>query len=209
MVEISYEALRKIQMQERNFGALSTLDEDFYERYNLWVMEQKRLLQSQFSIETLKAYENAKKILEEVSAKREQKIVLKALKDLKGNSVDTAGLSKEEKEFYLNIITSAKDFEASAVKFSEKRQEFKKEAEKASERLLTLKIITALGKFVASDGNTYGPFSADEVVNIEKSIGELLVKKGIGELIEDGRKDKPEAPKMEENKGLPDTVFMN
>lgn len=221
MTEISYDALRKIQMQERNFGALSTLDEDFYERYNLWIAEQKRLLHSQFSIETLKAYENAKKIIEEISAKREQKIVLKALKDLRSNSIDSSGLSKEEKSFYLKMLSDARDFEQSVILFAEKKQELRKTdlkdelrpVEKSvSEKLATIKILVSMSKFVAPDGATYGPFEPSQIVNIDKEIADILVRKGAAQK-SDGALDEIESIDSKTDPdgkgGLPDTVIMN
>ncbi|MFH0971197.1 MAG: hypothetical protein V1835_01375 [Candidatus Micrarchaeota archaeon] len=217
MTEISYDGLRKIQMQERNFGALSSLDEDFYEKYNLWVAEQKRLLQKEFAIETLKAYENAKKIIEEISAKREQKIVLKVLKDMRSGSIDTAGLSKEEKSFYLKLLASAKEFEESVVQFSEKKPEYKKaeekEIQKLQQKLLTIKMIAGMGKFVAPDGTTYGPFTPDQIISIDKDIAELLLKKGIA--LKPGSEAETESDaegfeeKVSEKEEMPDTVIMN
>ncbi|MEK6953682.1 MAG: hypothetical protein AABX01_01635 [Candidatus Micrarchaeota archaeon] len=222
MNEISYDALRKIQMQERNFGALSALDEDFYEKYNLWIMEQKRLLQVQFSIETLKAFENAKKIIEEVSAKREQKIVLKALKDLRASSVDSSGLSREEKSLYLKLLSMAKEFQESVVLFSEKKTEFKKSeslgssaaaTEKTvSERLSTIKILVSMGKFVAPDGATYGPFEPSQTVSIESGIAEILIRKGAAKKPDDfDGAPSVDAPDSEDGMkgGMPDTVIMN
>ncbi|HLC47654.1 MAG TPA: hypothetical protein VJI13_01145 [Candidatus Norongarragalinales archaeon] len=220
MAEISYDALRKIQMQERNFGALSSLDEDFYERYNLWISEQKRLLHTEFSIETLKAFENAKKIIEEISAKREQKIVLKALKDLRSNSIDSAGLSKEEKSFYLKMLTDARDFEQSVVLFTEKKQELRKTDMKdelkpveksVSEKLATIRILVSMGRFVAPDGATYGPFEPSQIVSIDREIAEILVRKGAAKdaevLDEIERMDSSSLP--ETKGGLPDTVIIN
>jgi DNA replication initiation complex subunit (GINS family) len=208
MTEISYDSLRKIQLQERNFGALSALDEEFYERYNLWIAEQKRLLQKEFNIETLKAYENSKKIIEEISAKREQKIVLKVLKDMKGNSIDTTGLSKEEKSFYLKLLSSTKEFEDSVVQFSEKKQEYKraeeKEIEKLQQRHMTIKMLVSIGKFVGPDGNTYGPFEPAQIINMEKEIAELLVKKGAAQ-----RSGVPEVEANNTSTELPDTVVLN
>ncbi|MEK6843232.1 MAG: hypothetical protein AABY04_01985 [Candidatus Micrarchaeota archaeon] len=216
-LEISYESLRKIQLQERNFGALSALDEEFYERYNLWVFEQKRLLHQEFNIETLKAYENAKKIVEEIAKKRSQKIVLKALRDLGANTVDSAGLSKEEKSFYLNMLKNAREFENTVLQFTERKHEFKKEEEKIPliEKLLNLKILVSMTKFVAPDGNTYGPFQPDQIVSINQEIGDFLLKKGIAnktdvlegiEVMESN--SKPLEEKSKENKA-PDTVFLN
>ncbi len=183
MTENSYEALRKIQVQERNFGALSNLEDDFYERYNLWIAEQKRLLHTDFSIQTLKAYENAKKIIEEISAKREQKIVLKALKDLRNDSVDSSGMSKEEKALYLRILSSVKEFETTVVQFAEKKETLKKpeKPNKTHEKLLTIKFLVSMGKFVAPDGTTYGPYEPEQIVSMEKEIAEILLKKGAAE----------------------------
>ncbi len=211
MSEISYEALRKVQLQERNFGALSSLDEEFYERYNLWLAEQKRLLQSEFRIETLKAYENAKKIIEEISEKREQKIVLKALKDLRSNSIDSSGLSKEEKTFYLKLLATAKDFEETVVQFKEKKPELKaeerKEMAKLGEKLLSIRMLVSISKFVAPDGNTYGPFEPAQIVSMEKEVAELLVKKGAAKHTGSPEDEEPEM--AAERKEVPDTIIMN
>ncbi|MFH1750247.1 MAG: hypothetical protein ABH863_01060 [Candidatus Micrarchaeota archaeon] len=222
MTEISYDALRKIQMQERNFGALSALDEDFYEKYNLWIAEQKRLLQNEFSIETLKAYENAKKIIEEISAKREQKIVLKTLKDLRSSSIDSAGLTSEEKVFYLKMLASVKEFEQSVVLFKEKKPELKKGASKlepaqkaVSEKLSSIKIIVSMSKFVAPDGATYGPYEPSQIVSIDSEIADILLRKGAAqktdglEEIESIEASSSKDPDEGGKGGVPDTVIIN
>ncbi|MFH1257765.1 MAG: hypothetical protein V1658_02410, partial [Candidatus Micrarchaeota archaeon] len=165
-------------------------------------------------------YENAKKIIEEISGKREQKIMLKSLKDMRNNSIDTSGLSKEEKAYYLKILASSREFEGSVVQFSEKRPEMReerKEMEKLQQKLLSIRMLAAMGKFVAPDGVTYGPYSQSQKVSIDEKIGEFLVKKGIAELsAQEATAESIPSKELEETEELPserrkeaDTVFIN
>lgn len=192
-MELSFEALRKIQLQERNFGALSALQDDFYEAYSLWVLEQQRALKADFSIERMKAYENSKKILEEIRQKREQKILLKALKDYRNDTVSSDGLAKEEKALYLASISSLKEFEETAaaainpekpktpaIPVEIQPSTTPQTAEPAAD-VLKVKLLLDIPQFVGIDGTAYGPYADGEVAAIKREVAEILVRKNAAE----------------------------
>ena len=189
MVELSFEALRKIQVQERTFGALSTLDGDFYSQYSGWVAQQKKTLQESFSIEALKTYENSKKVITEIGAKREQKILLKALKDLRGGLVGTEGLSSEEKTMYLQVISSLKAFERAmhaeepAQLEEEVARMIREEVQRPKLEATRVILLQDLSQFVAPDGTTLGPFKANDVVEMHREIADILVKRNAAKLV--------------------------
>ncbi|MBU1197702.1 hypothetical protein KJ765_04275 [Candidatus Micrarchaeota archaeon] len=192
-MELSFDALRKVQLQERNFSALSKLSDDFYEAHHLWLLEQKRALQGDYSLERLKAFENAKTILTEISEKREQKILLKALKDRKNQSVDSDGLAKEEKGLYLELLKSLSGFEQ-AVLINEEEQpktviertitpETLPDAKPPEKPLLeAVRMLKPLAQFVGTDGAMYGPFKEGQIVSVQKEMAAIFVKKEIAEM---------------------------
>ncbi|MFH1107554.1 MAG: hypothetical protein V1787_06720 [Candidatus Micrarchaeota archaeon] len=188
-MELSFEALRKVQLQERNFGALSALQDDFYESYSLWILEQQRALKSGFTIERMKVFENSKKILDEVRLKREQKILLKALKDYRNGAVSSDGLAKEEKALYVGIVGGLKEFEETAAspagREKPEAQPIAVDLQTAAEEKpeppadsLKLKFAVAVPQFVGLDGTSYGPYEAGKVASVKKEVAEILVRKG-------------------------------
>ncbi len=190
-MELSFEALRKIQLQERNFGALSALQDDFYESYSLWILEQQRALKAEFSIERMKAYENAKKILEETRQKREQKVLLKALKDFRNGTVSSDGLAREEKKLYLGAIAGLKEFEetaaspvnaekpaAQAIAIESQTAATATAAEEIPADVLKVKLLFDIPQFVGVDGTAYGPYESNQIEAIKREVAEILVRKG-------------------------------
>ncbi|MFH1199433.1 MAG: hypothetical protein V1708_00020 [Candidatus Micrarchaeota archaeon] len=198
-MELSFEALRKIQLQERNFGALSALSDDFYEAYTLWILESQRALAAGFTIERMKAYENSKKIIDEIRQKREQKILLKALKDHRGGAVSSEGLAREEKALYLCAIGGLEEFEknAAAAINPAKPKAMPIAVEPASttlaagqgiaqnakemQELQSVKFLMGIPQFVGTDGNAYGPYDTGQVAAIKREVAEILVRKGAAE----------------------------
>ena len=189
-MELSFDSLRKIQVLERDYGALSTLEDSFYSDYFGWLEHQKNSLKTSFSIESLKAYENSKKILAEISEKRKEKIVLKALKDFKQGGVKSDGLSKEERIFYLELLKLFGGFETALQKQDASALEKMKEetgseltkVANASDGILSVRILQNLPAFVASDGETYGPFSALQSASMKKDVAELLIRRKAAEI---------------------------
>src|SRR3989344_4523713 len=93
-MKLDYSYLRDIQRRESESAALVPVDNDFYDTVSEFLSaKQKEAIESN-SLLVIKECENLKRIVMSISSKREEKIVLMALRN--ENNID--GLTKEEKE---------------------------------------------------------------------------------------------------------------
>jgi DNA replication initiation complex subunit (GINS family) len=112
-MEMTFESLRKVQLLEKTNASLTNLEDDFYSSSIRSLSDKFSTLKQNFSLDEARACENMLKILKDVIERREQKIVLKALRDAKESRNDkdyeaTQGLTREEKELYSNILSMIK-----------------------------------------------------------------------------------------------------
>ena len=103
MGEMTYERLRKVQADEREGSALTRLPPDFYESVGKMISERRERLNSSFSLSEAKEFENTLKILRDIFALREQKMVLRALTTA-GGARESPALAPEEKEAFDRIV---------------------------------------------------------------------------------------------------------
>ena len=200
MTELTYEELRRIQSREREPG-LSKIPEDFYER----IPEVLTKYSKARSASEQREYENVLKIIRYIYTRREEKILLAALNNLKG--IEPPGVMlKEELESYKTfseLLKSNKEkFERKIHSFSpepstrsgaevsreaatsikEEMREIKEEL-KSSSLNCPVRIVKDVDEFVGLDGSTYGPYvHGAEIVLPMKEI-EMLVKMKLVERI--------------------------
>ncbi|MBI5229027.1 hypothetical protein HY991_02870 [Candidatus Micrarchaeota archaeon] len=194
VLELSYEALRKIQLQEKHYSSLTKLEDDFFLQYRGWLKDQLKKLKGDFSLDAVKVYENALRILNDVAARRQQKIILKALKDLRsddlGSPVLLEGLTNEEKELYSSILKLLNDYESKVIhSLVEARppvsvaEETPAEEVKEAPSEIPVRILVDLPEIVGPDSKTYGPFAASQTIILSKEIASLLIRKNAAEEI--------------------------
>jgi len=178
-MELSYEALRRIQLQEKHNATLTVVDEAFYESYAVFLAQQVERLRQAFSLDEVKLYENTQKILKEIIEKRQQKILLKALRDLKTGDVSSEGLARQEKELYIELLRLLQSHEASLNSaFAGEKTVQEKPGEKDT---VAVRILVDLPAFVGMDSQPLGPFTASQVVELKKEEAELLIKRNAAE----------------------------
>lgn len=186
LMEVSYEALRKVQLQEKQSSALSKLEEDFFQQYFKWLDSQCSKLKESFSLESIRLHENASKILSELVERRQQKILFKAFNDFRAgefeNPLLVEGLCKEEKELYYRLIKLFTEYKASLVAKSECPVEETPLAKTGTkEGFVKIRLLKDLQEFVGLDSVSYGPFSKNEVIEIKKEIADILLNKKAAE----------------------------
>ena len=179
-MELSFEALRRIQLQEKHNATLTVVDDSFYEAYAGYLSDQAARLKQAFSLDEVRVYENTHKILKEIIEKRQQKILLKAFRDFKTGEVTSEGLAKQERELYIELLRLLQAHEATlnAAFAVEKAAEQKPAADNG---LVSVKILVDLPAFVSADSQPVGPFTASQVVEIRKEEAELLIKRNAAE----------------------------
>lgn len=178
-MEASYDALRKTQLQERKNPALASVDADFYKEYRALLAQ----LQEKFQKGGLgegKELANTESVLRDVLEAREQKIVLKALRDVRAGAVKPEGLAAEEKQLYLSLVEVINDFESRAANHSKALEEIADEEKPANSKVKFLKDLPALAW---RDDSTQGPFKAGEVLELNREFAEFLRSKQAAEFV--------------------------
>lgn len=175
-MEVSFDALRKIQLQERNYAALVPLEEDFFDAYRNHVEEQRKSLHENFSLDAASAYEGTRKLLSEVVTRRQQKIFLKALRDFHAGTVSGSGLAREEKDLYNSLIKllgsyGSKLFGSFAAETT---------IEKPADTLMKVQLLSEVPQFVGITG-LIGPFGANQIATLPKEDAKLLVAQGVAQ----------------------------
>lgn len=173
MSEVGFEDLRKVQLHEKNQPSLYALHEDFYTSFKQFLEAQRERLERDFSVESAAAYQNAQKILREISRRREKKIFLKALGDFQAGQVGGEGLAQEEKELYTSLVKIISDYEAV---FSPPKAPKSASAAQFDD-LVEIRIIADLPAFVGSRSQL-GPFTASQVARVPREDAKLLVEQG-------------------------------
>jgi len=178
-LEASYEALRKTQLQERKNPALAPLENDFYAQYRALLATLQEKFQ-RGGLEEGKELANTESVLRDVLEAREQKILLKALRDVRSGAVRADGLAAEEKQLYLSLVEIINGFESRAANHSKALKEIADEEKPANPKVKFLKDLPAL---VWRDGSTQGPFKAGDVIELGREFAEFLRGKQVAEFV--------------------------
>lgn len=165
---IAYSELREIQKKELEGGALVELDADFYSQV-LELLNERKEEAKKGSMIVIREYENLKRILSTIIAKREEKIVLMALRSEKSH----IGLTTEEKDVYLKVQQI----------ISEHREKCYLCEESKESSIKKLKIVKDMEKYKGTDEKIYGPFKTGEEHFLPNPEAEWLLKEKIAELI--------------------------
>jgi len=169
---IDYGMLRDIQRQELSSPRLSKLDENFYSEIKEFLSSKKDEAFSSNSILKIREYENLQKIVVSIKEKREEKILLMALRGDKVNG----SLTPEEKDLFNELTDVLKKFRGNTDGSSEETEETRKEQ-------LKVKLIKDIEAYKGLDGNVYGPFKKEELVSLPKTEVDWLVKAKIAEMV--------------------------
>lgn len=179
-MELGYDALRKVQIQERNYSSLSKVEDDFFDKYNAYSRELRSRLEKSFSIEAAKALENTERVLRDVFEQRKQKIFFKALRDVKNESIDSTGLARQEKQLYTSIITLLKSFDS--VLFQPERQETTQMPAKPNS--VEVEMLVDLPEIASVDsGSPIGPFKKGQKAEMSERQASLLAKRGAARIL--------------------------
>jgi DNA replication initiation complex subunit (GINS family) len=189
-MELSFEALRRMQLEERRHAALANVEENFLDQCRNWLSEQGRLLKKDFSLDAARVYDNSVKILRDVLARRQQKILLKVFKDLETGETRAEGLAREEKEFYYSVMKLFNGYSQEMGKLFSREKEVEqgvaeREAEKpAGKKSVKLRFLADLQEFVGPDAKIHGPFFTEQVTDVDESVAGMLVKRKVAEQVE-------------------------
>lgn len=168
----NYSDLRDIQRREMESSAIVGLPEDFYKTVSALLSRKSGEAMSSKSLLVMKEYENIKKVVVSIQAKREEKIVLMAVRGEREGS----GLTAEERELLKElsaIIKRARENVKSAWS--------SEEAEPDDSRLI--KIVKDVSQYRGLDNSVYGPFKIGTEQKLPRAEAEWLLKAGMAEVL--------------------------
>ncbi len=187
MAELSFDALRRVQLMEKGNGALTPLDDAFYDSYAAFLRTQKTALKESFSLDALRLHENSAKVLRDIVDRRAAKIVLKALRDSKGGVAGLEGLARQEKSLYTTLVKlfAGYDADVGAELFSGSvpapARAAQPSAVLAFADSVALRMLRDVPSFVSPSGVTRGPYASSALVSLPKNEAALLIKRGLAE----------------------------
>jgi DNA replication initiation complex subunit (GINS family) len=178
---ITYETIRAIHRAEKE-EQLQKLPDNFYNSVKNWILHK----QKQKDTVSLLEVENTKKLLDDIVSRRERKIVLSALRTIRGE-LPPKNLTEDEQRFFDNIVNSLKSFRDNIKEqvisydnvIEEKIEEARKQLNPNGK--IILKMIVDMPRFVGPDMNYYGPLRIGEVVSLPKEVANQLVERKVAE----------------------------
>ena len=195
---ITYETIRSAHRAEKD-EELQKLPEGFFESVRNWFKHKENMKDTTSLLEV----ENAKKLLDDVVNRREKKIVMAALRTVRGDLPPT-NLSDEERKFFDQLVDTLKSFkteinerfksyadivEEKVVDAKKSLEEMKPKEVIEPQKLikpngkLMVKILADLPRFVGSNLESYGPLNAGDVISLPKEVGSLLITRKVAENI--------------------------
>jgi len=209
MAEITYEALREIQRQERRSEQLFDIDGEFYKKVYDY-------LERNSPDDALSAIEkqNATSIFKDIIDRRERKILNHALTVARaGKAVETKNMTTMEEELFQNVVDILKayrheldgengdsgtgghgDLEDEPKTEAEKKESTprpsdaptteEKEEESESTKLIKVRVLENLPEIVGADMKEYGPFQEGDEVELPEENASIFIEKNKAEQVE-------------------------
>lgn len=191
---ISYETIRNAHRAEKE-DALQVLPEGFFQSVRSWLLQKS----SKADTTSLLEVENAKKLIEDLINRRERKIVMSAIRSVRGSS-PPAGMTTSEAVFFDSIVAQLSAFrsattenivgpaaaaESSVAAAIESVSALTKPVEpqgpKPQNGHMLVKILSDLPRFVGADMVGYGPLKTGEMITLPTETAKILLGKGIAE----------------------------
>ena len=169
---LNYSDLRDIQKKEMESSAIVSLPPDFYQSVSQLLLKKSSEVHSSKSLLAIKEYENIKKIIISIQAKREEKIVLMTVR---GES-EGVGLTAEEKEMLKELSSIIKKSRDTVKNVWDKEDPSHDDSQR-------IKIIKDVAQYRGLDNSVYGPFKQGEERMLPQPEIEWLLKAGLAEIL--------------------------
>jgi len=196
---ISYETIRAVHRAEKD-EQLQKLPDNFFGSVKSWLSHKQKNSDSASLLEV----HNAKKLLDDILKRRERKIVLSAMRTMRGE-VPPVNLIDSERRFFDEIVMIMKahrqDMQEKMMGYAEvvesKIDDIKKTMgdmkpeiieddepiQPSNDKKKFVKITSDIPKFVGSDMETYGPFNKGEMANLPEEVAEVLLSRDVAEVM--------------------------
>lgn len=167
---LTYSDLREIQKKELSSAAIVPLDKDFYGQLkDMLAKKRKEALESGLLL-TMREYENIKRIAVSIHSRREEKLLLMAIR----GECNAPGLSEGE----ATLLTQVADL------INKQRSMFTEAVDdKEASQFRRVRILKDIEQYVGLDKGVYGPFKSGEEHMLLKDEAEWLLKARMAELV--------------------------
>ena len=169
---LNYAKLREMQRSEISTSELCVVEENFYSQMRGFLEEKKGEAMDSQNLLVIKEYENLRKIAKAIVNKRNEKLVLLALRGKR----ETTGMTSEEADF-LGHLSRAIEANESQLAFifeegngSGKRDNIKR-----------VRLLKDISPYKGLDERVYGPFKAGEEVDLPAEEAQWLLKEKMAE----------------------------
>ena len=183
---MSFEHIREVQRKEKNSARFAEVEPTFYKELAAYVKQCTADCKSNGS--GFRELENSIKMARDVFDKREQKLVMKALRSVRTKEFDEEHMTGEEKavfgalvdaiqsnrKFFDSIMLGEYSFAAAAKETLIKGKE---------DNLVLARVRRETPVFVGSDAKEYGPYKEGDVVKLPRAEADLLAKQGLAEVM--------------------------
>jgi DNA replication factor GINS len=160
---LTYDAIRKLAMDEKAAPKLNKLPEGFFENVRTYLDKKGKIAQSKSDRWEL---DSAKRWLQDLLDMRERKLLMIAQAFVR-SGVLPGEVTPEEQEFFDRLIEQIKDFHSTKKGILEGRKE----------SLGSVAFLQDVPKFIGVNMRNYGPFKKGDVANIPEANAKLLVEK--------------------------------
>jgi len=139
--------------------------------------EKKAYLDSLNDLSSTKArdFTNLKKMVEEIFAMREKKILNSSLVASRTDEVNEENMALQEKKMFQEILNSLRKHNKILEEIFSDNGE--KQAKEKDLNNLSVEILSDISGFVGTDMKEYGPFEKGSVINLPAKIAKLLSKR--------------------------------
>jgi len=167
---LNYSELRDIQKKEMESSAIVSLPADFYQSVSQLLSNKATEVHSSKSLLAIKEYENIKKIIISIQAKREEKIVLMAVR----GDGEGVGLTAEEKEMLKGLTSIIRKSRDTVKNVWESEEPLSDDSRR-------IKMVKDVAQYRGLDNSVYGPFKRGEEQMLPQPEAEWLLKAGLAE----------------------------
>ncbi len=165
---ITFELIRKIQMDEQKTPKLSKLPEKFYHDVRSYLDMKRSASNRRIALES----ENVERLVEDIFNRRERKIFNLSLIAAR-TGIPPENLTMEEKVFFDSIVSTLKERRAMIIDKILQKGGQKREVE-------TLVIFNEnVPEFVGSDMKNYGPFKKGDICKLPEENMKIMIEQGV------------------------------
>ncbi len=160
---LTYEAIRKLAMDEKASPKLNKLPDEFFENVRIYLDNKGKIAQSKDDRWEL---DSARRWLQDLLDIRERKLLMIASAFVE-SGLTPGEVTPEEEEFFGKVVKQIKEF----------RDRKKDVSEGKREKLEAVAFLQAVPKFVGVDMHNYGPFKEGDVANLPEGNAKVLLEK--------------------------------